>query len=131
MAFSFPQFIEREPRIVGPFSFKQFIFIGVAGAVCLFLYYTVPFTTFIILAIFLLAGAFALAFLKIEKIPLPVFIRNLIFFLLRPKIYLWKKKIVPPKIFQEIKEDKTKSVLKIAGKSRLKQLFSRLEIKHK
>lgn len=135
MQFTFPQFIEREPKIVGPLTFKQFIFIGIAGGVCMFLYFIVPLTVFVILAIFLLGGAFALAFFKIERTTFPVFIKNLIIFLTRPKIYLWKKKSMPKKIFREeetaSEESKGKPTLRIAGKSRLKQLFTRLETKFK
>lgn len=135
MQFTFPQFIEREPKIVGPLTFKQFIFIGIAGGVCMFLYFIVPLTVFVILAIFLLGWAFALAFFKIERTTFPVFIKNLIIFLTRPKIYLWEKKSMPKKIFREeetaLEEFKEKPTLRIAGKSRLKQLFTRLETKLK
>ena len=72
MEFTVPQFIEKEPKIVGPFTFKQFIFIGIAGGLSIFLFFAVSFFIFIILAIILLGGAFSLAFLKIERISLPV-----------------------------------------------------------
>lgn len=131
MEFSVPQFIEKEPRIVGPLTFKQFIFIGVAGGFCLFIHFFVPLSVFILLTVFLMPIAFALAFFKIGKITLPVFIKNFVIFLFRPKIYLWQKKIAPPQISLKIADDKEKSALSITGKSRLRQLFSRLEIKHK
>lgn len=136
MEFTVPQFIERKPKIVGPLTFKQFVFIGTAAGICLFLYFTVPLYIFIIATVFLLGTAFALAFLKIGKITLPVFLKNLFSFLWRPKVYLWKKKTVPPKIIKKrkiIKEEgiKEKPSPKIAERSRLKDLFSHLETKNK
>jgi len=137
MEFTVPQFIEREAKIVGPFTFKQFIFIGIAGGVCLFLFFTVPLYIFIIAAIILLGGAFALAFLKIGKTSLPAFIKNFFSFLFKPKIYLWKKKTSPPKFFRKEKEKpkekeeeiEQESKLKVSAGSRLDELFTRIETK--
>jgi hypothetical protein len=136
MEFTVPQFIEKEARIVGPLTFKQFIFVGSAGALCLFLYFFVSLQMFIIMAIFILGMAFSLAFLKIEKIPLPIFIKNMFAFLFKPKIYLWKKKISIPKVIAEIEgiyeeKEEEKSPLTISKKSRIGQLFTRLETKKK
>ena len=133
MEFIVPKFIEREAKIVGPFTFKQFIFIGVAGGLCLFLYFVLPMSAFIIIAIILLGGAFALAFLKIEKISLPVFIKNFFIFLSRPKVYLWKKKGIPPKILKKeekiIKGEEEKSDLRVVRDSKLSELLTRIETK--
>jgi len=137
MQFTVPQFIEKEAKIVGPFTFKQFVFIGVAGGICLLLYFIVPLYVFILATIFLLGGAFALAFVKIERATLPVFIKNLIIFLFSSKVYLWKKRGAPSKILPERKEEeeeieiKEKPTPKIAEKSKLSQLFTRLETKNK
>jgi len=69
MEFTVPKFIEKEARIVGPLTFKQFIFIGAAGAISIFVYFVLPFYLFIIAVIILLGGSFALAFLKMGKLP--------------------------------------------------------------
>jgi len=135
MEFTVPQFIEKEPKIVGPFTFKQFIFIGVAGGICLFLFFTVSLPVFIIMAIVLLGGAFALAFLKIGKTSLPIFIKNFFSFLFKPKVYLWKKKTSPPKFLRKEKveekeeEIEEESKLKVSKGSRLNELFTHLETK--
>ncbi len=133
MEFTVPQFIEKEPKIVGPFTFKQFIFIGIAGGICIFLFFTVSLFVFILAAIVLLGGAFALAFLKIGKTSLPLFIKNFFSFLFKPKVYLWKKKISPPKFLRKTEakkeESEKKSELKVTKGSRLDELFTRLETK--
>jgi len=134
MQFTVPKFIEKEAKIVGPFTFKQFIFVGIAGGICLFLYFTVSIGTFIIFSVFILGIAFSLAFVKIKKIPLPVVIKNFFFFLTEPKIYLWKKKTTPPKIQRKKKqtlerEEEKKPSPKVAGRSKLRDLATRLKVK--
>ncbi len=137
MEFTVPQFIEKEPKIVGPFTFKQFIFIGIAGGICIFLFFTVSLFVFIIMTIVLLGGAFALAFLKVGKTSLPLFIKNFFSFLFKPKIYLWKKKTSPLRFLRKEKEEVKKkeegieeeSKLKVNTGSRLDELFTRLETK--
>ncbi len=135
MEYIVPQFIERETKIVGPFTFKQFIFIGIAGGLSIFLYFFLPFFLFLIIAIVLLGGAFALAFFKMGGFPLPKLLQNFFIFLTKPKIYLWKKKTIPPKIFKKMEEPKEEekegSILKISGRSRLRELFKVLETKTK
>ncbi len=138
MDFTVPQFIEKKAKIVGPLTFRQFIFIGTTGGTCLFLYFVLPLTAFIITSIILVGGGFALAFVKINKTSLPVFIKNFFIFLFKPKIYLWRKKTMLSKVFKKEKKveekkikSKEKSVLKIAKGSRLGDLFTSLETKNK
>ena len=136
MQFTIPQFIEKEPKIIGPFTFKQFIFIGAASGVCVFFYFTTPLPVFIIAAIILLGSALALSFLTIKGIPLPTVIKNSFLFLFKPKIYLWKKKSFSPRLLKkEIKFEKPKEEidkkppLRLGGKRKLGELFNRLETK--
>lgn len=134
MEFTVPQFIEKEAKIVGPFTFKQFIFIGIAGGICLLLFFVLPLFAFIIITLILLGSAFALAFLKIEKTSLPVYIKNFFIFLFKPRVYLWKKKGVPPKFLRKEKEVekeelKEEPALKVARDSKLSELSTRIETK--
>lgn len=134
MEFTVPQFIEREAKIVGPLTFKQFIYIGTAGALSLFLYFTVPFFLFIVTAGILLGIAFILAFFKIGKTSAPSFIVNFFSFLFKPKIYLWKKKTSTSRFL--VKKEPTREKvapeeleLKVSRGSKLDELFTRLETK--
>jgi hypothetical protein len=133
--FTVPQFIEREPKIVGPFTFKQFIYIGAAGVILFLLYFTIPFAYFILAAIILLPFSLALAILKRGGIPLPTLLKNFFIQLISPKVYIWKKtplvrKIQEEKKVEEITKEKVKELpLKIAEKSRLKKLITELETK--
>lgn len=137
MEYIVPQFIERETKIFGPFSFKQFIFIGIAGGISIALFFTLKsFALFLISAIILMGSAFALALFKKGGFSLPKLIQNFFVFLTKPKIYLWKKKAIPPKMAKKVKEIKEEekeegSPLKIAEKSRLRNLSTLLETKVK
>lgn len=135
MQFTVPQFIEKEGKIVGPLTFKQFIFVGTAGGLCIFLYFIIPFNAFIVATIVLVLSSLALAFLKIEKTPLPIFIKNVFVFLFGPKVYLWQRKNTAPKIMETAQiieeENPEESTLKISSKSRLENLFTKLETRKK
>jgi hypothetical protein len=134
MRFTVPQFIEHEIKIIGPLTFKQFTYLGIAGAICFMLYFSVPFSVFILACIFIGGGAAALAFLKVGGRPLPSIVVSFLKFNLAPKMYLWKKKegtiSMLKKAKPEIKkEDETP--LKIAGKSKLKSIQTEIETKTK
>ena len=135
MRFTVPQFIEMEAKIVGPLTFRQFIFIGIAGAICFVLYFTFPFSLFLLATIVLGSGAVAFAFLKIGGRGLPTILGNFLKFSLAPKIYLWGKKEVPTEVFKKevvkAEEKKEELPLKIAEKSQLKKLRTQIETKTK
>ncbi len=95
MEFSVPQFIERETRIVGPLTMKQFAIMGIAGGFAFILYFTVPFFYFILATIFLATISFSLAFLKVNGIPMLTFLKNLLMFNIGSRIYIWRKAELP------------------------------------
>lgn len=131
MPYIVPQFIEKEPKIVGPLTLKQFVFIGTAGGLVIFLYFVLNFLLFIISAIILGGASLALAFLKIKGFPLPVVIKNFFIFLTKEKIYLWKKKDFFPQPIRkkELKKETTEkdSLLGLQERSQLKRLATFIE----
>lgn len=133
MRFTVPQFIEYEAKIVGPFTFKQFIFVGIAGAICFVLYFSVPFSLFLLSSIVIGGGAIALALLKVGGRSLPSVIANFIKFKFSPKMYLWHKKQGAITILEqkkpEMKEEVEKTPLKIVKKSQLKDAQTKIETK--
>lgn len=130
--YTVPKFIEMEPKIVGPFTFKQFTYIAIAAAILFILWFSVPFYLFVIFAIILMGGALTLSFLKIEGRSLPTILKNFLIFSVKPRIYIWKKKLAPPKIIKEkpkIKEEiEPESVLKITKKGHLRKISNHIEI---
>lgn len=137
MRFTIPQFIEYETKIVGPLTFRQFIFIGIAGGIVFFLYFSIGKTSFLLflfLAIISMAVGSILAFFQIGGRSFPIIIGNFLRFKLTPKIYIWKKKEVP--MFfkkEELKKEKVEEglPLKIAEKSQLKKIRNQIETKTK
>lgn len=135
MRFTIPQFIEHEPKIVGPLTFKQFIFVGIAGAVCFVIYFSAPFYIFLITSVVLGTGSLALAFVKIGGRSLPVILANFLKFNLTPKIYIWRKAEMPIRIVKKApkkkKEEEEELPLKIAERSQLKKIRTQIETKTK
>lgn len=137
MRFTVPQFIEHEAKIVGPLTFKQFIFIGIAGTICFVLYFSLGksnFLLFLLLSIILLIGAALFAFLQVGGRGLPTILGNLLRFKLGSKVFLWKKKETLVTVFKkgEVKKElKEETPLKISENSRLKKLRTEVETKTK
>ncbi|MBZ9569553.1 PrgI family protein [Patescibacteria group bacterium] len=134
MEFTVPQFIEREPKIVGPLTFKQFIFVAVAGGACFFLYFFIGkknLPLFIIIAVILMGGSLALCFLRIKGYTLPMIIKNFFVYSVSAKIFLWRRKIVSPKFKKVERFEKAEveegATLKMAKKSHLQKLSTQVE----
>jgi hypothetical protein len=136
MQFTIPQFIEHQPKIIGPLTIKQFIFVGGAGALLFILYFLfgkTHFLPFIVITLIVGTLAFGLAFLKINEKSLPAVLMNVFSFSLGSKIYLWRRKearIKMIKLTHKIEEKKKEDGpnLNFAGKSRLKRLSNQIEI---
>jgi hypothetical protein len=101
--FTVPQFIDVEPKIIGPITTRQFL-IFLAAALLIFLSYRLfYFTSFIFISVFILAVSGVFAFLKINGRPFHFFLLNFIQSILRPSLRIWNHKLVS---FDE-KEEKT------------------------
>ena len=91
MRFEVPQFIEVEDKIVGPLTWKQFIYVAGAAGIGLVLYLTLPFFFFILFAVPVVALAGFLAFHQINNRPFSIFLESATQYMLGTKLYLWKK----------------------------------------
>jgi len=138
MRYTIPQFIEHEPKIVGPFTFKQFIYIGVAGALAFILYTYTPFYIFLVGSMALGGGAMVFAFMKVGGRSFPEMIKNFLIFSVATKIYLWKKGPPPKMIKKEIPKKKVglepeeeTPKLTATGDSQLSKLSTKIETKIK
>ena len=92
MEFKVPQFIELEDKIVGPLTLKQFLFIGGGAGILFVLWFFLTLGAFIIAAIPIAALSAALAFYKPSGRPFPTMIVSFINYILKPRLYLWKKR---------------------------------------
>ena len=91
MRFQLPQFIETETKIVGPFTLQQFLWIAGGTAFVFLLYMLVKGVLFFILAIPIGGIFLALAFLKIDGVPLVVYASYGLSYFTNPKKYIFKK----------------------------------------
>lgn len=133
MQFQVPQFIDHEPKIIGPFTFTQFIYIGSAGVASFFLYFILPISLFFIVAIILGAAGFGLAFVKVAGKSLPSLLLDFFNFSIAPKTYIWKrgrvKTVIEKKVFLKKKEVQLIAKIKQGGQGRINSLAVKIETK--
>jgi len=131
MEFTVPQFIEHEAKVIGPFTFKQFIIVAIAGIICFVAYCKTPLWIFIPVCIIVGGGALAIVFVKIQGRSPLVMVANFISFIFSPKVYLWKRKIIPARVTPRKplkEEEKVKEQMpKRVKKSRLRELSIKIE----
>lgn len=94
MRFEVPQFIEVEDKIVGPFTWKQFVYLAGGVGFLVILYLLLPFLLFIVIGIPIAALAGFLAFYRINNRPFSAFLESFIHFMTKSRLYLWKKEEV-------------------------------------
>ena len=98
MQFVVPQFIDVEPKIIGPITPRQFI-ISIIGLGMMFLAYKLAdFTLFVIEAVFIFIIAGTIAFLRVNGQPFHYFFLNIVQMIKKPNLRVWKKQILEEKI---------------------------------
>ncbi len=93
MNFTIPQFIEMESKIVGPLTFKQFVFVGIGVTISFLIYFTVGKASMpMALALIIIVGgiAGALAFIKIDGVDIVKVLQHYAAFAMAPRIFLWQ-----------------------------------------
>ncbi len=96
MKFQVPQFIEVEDKIIGPLTFKQFIYVAGGIAICVLLFTFFPTFIAIIFSVPVALFAGALAFYKYNEKPFIEFVESFFRYSLTNKLYIWKKEDVAP-----------------------------------
>lgn len=129
MNFQVPQFIEVEDKIIGPLTFKQFIYLAGGAGLGFLIYAWLGLYLGAIPIIALAAFVFALAFYKINNRPFIYTVQAALKYFLSNKLYLWKKNYRPAvgtKIV--LGEDKGIQIPRLT-ESRLKELSWSLNVK--
>lgn len=118
MRFVTPQFIDIEPKIIGPITARQFIIIVIGGALIFINYKIFDLTVFIILTVFIFIPLIiAFAFLKVNGRPFHFFILSFIQNFRRPSLRIWRKEFLVAKEIEIKKENKSlESEIIIANK---------------
>lgn len=108
MRFIVPQFIDIEPKIIGPITPRQFILLIFAGGTIFLCYKIFSFWVFIVITLIFLAPIFgAFTFLKVNGRPFHYFVLNFIQVLKKPNLRIWQKEYLPEKELIHKKEKKT------------------------
>ncbi len=90
MRFQVPQFIESETKAIGPLTFTQAAWVGIGGFFVFIAFTLFPITVAIITTVIVAPIFLALAFMKIDGIPLFIYLTKLIRYLINPKKYRFK-----------------------------------------
>ncbi len=128
MRFEVPQFIEVEAKIVGPLTWKQFVYIAGGLGLLLIMYFTFPFTFFVLIGIPMGILSSALAFHKINNRPLSIFLESVVNYILKKKLYLWKREEMQTIIERDVTLSSPTSNLIYTSKNTLSSLSHNLEI---
>lgn len=96
MRFEVPQFVDVEDKIIGPFTWKQFVYLAGGAGAGFMLFIFLPFPLFVLLGGPLIALAAGLAFYKVNNRPLSVMLEAIVTYVSRSRLYLWKKEAPKP-----------------------------------
>ena len=117
--FTVPQFIDVEPKIIGPITARQFIILLVAALFVFIAYKVLDFTGFVLVSVFIFGVFGTIAFLKVNGRPFHFFILNLIQTFKRPSLRVWNHKVATIEKKEE-KEFKYENVITQKKLSRAK-----------
>lgn len=92
MRFEVPQFIEIEDKIIGPFTWKQFIYIAGGVGLGLVLFLTAPLIIFVLLGLPLAILGGLLAYYPVNNRPFSVFLESVVTYYQRKRLYYWRKR---------------------------------------
>ncbi len=91
MQFEVPQFIEIEDKIFGPFTWRQFLYLGGGVGMAVVLFLTTPFIVFAVLGLPIGVFAGALSFYPVNNRPFSVFVEAVYNYFRRHRLYLWQQ----------------------------------------
>ena len=128
MRFQVPQFIDIEDKVVGPLSFRQFVYLAGGAGLSFILYSFLPLFIAFLLILPVAGLSLALAFYKVNNRPFIETIEHAFKYASGSKLYVWKKVDKKTKAKkQEIKTDTSLYVPRLS-ESKLKDLAWSLDI---
>jgi|SRR3989344_1434761 len=113
MQFQVPQFIDVAPKIIGPLTIRQFLYVVAGVAPAFILFFMLAFWLWLIITAILLSIAVALAFGKMNGQPLTRIAFAAFSYFWQPRFYLWKRAEEPvelpalPKMPEEASKPRT------------------------
>ncbi len=89
MQFQVPQFIEVEDKIIGPLTFRQFVYIAGGLGAAYLIWRTLPVYVAAPLALLFGGSGLALAFMTFNGRPFITALEHGFYYFIRSKLYLW------------------------------------------
>lgn len=134
MQFQVPQFIEVEDKVIGPLTFKQFLYVGGGAGISFILWRLLPLWLAALPIMGILGITAALAMGQWNGRPFVTGLENGFYYLLSKKLYLWSQE-------RRLKKPKNEVAEKVLGKqevyipkladSKLHELAWSLDIKER
>lgn len=90
MYFQVPQFIDIEDKIIGPFTFKQFLYLLGGGAIAFVAFKLLPGIIAFVIALPFVAFSLALTFYRVNNRPFIEIVQSWISYQTGSKLYTWK-----------------------------------------
>lgn len=133
MRYQVPQFIEVEDKIFGPFTFKQFAYMGGAAGIAFIAYRFLPLFFAIFIIVPILTLGLALAFYKMNGRPFIDVMESAFNYMFSSKLYIWKKEPKKPeeierKEIEELSSQASGIIVPKLSESKLKDLTWSLDI---
>ena len=130
MRFEVPQFIEIEDKIIGPLTWKQFIYLAGGAGFLLILWFAIPsHTIFLFVGIPFGALSGSLAFQRVNNRPFSIFLEAFINYFTKNKLYLWRKEAVQTVTQKSETVEDEPSKLSFIGKKSISSLSRKLELR--
>ncbi len=130
MRYQVPQFIEFDSKIIGPLTFKQFIYIlgGIGGTYIIYKIFGIVVGIIPILILWALSGA--LAFVKINNKSFVDVLAAGFSYMVKSKLYIWKKIDKPVTAEEKVENTDTADsfLAPSLSQSRLKDLAWSLDV---
>ncbi len=128
MRFEVPQFIEIEDKIIGPLTWKQFVYLAGGVGILLMLYFILPFILFVLIGLpfGILSGS--LAFHRVNNRPFSVFLESFFTYFSKNKLYLWRKEEAQSVIEKPAAVPLSASEIAYTGKNSINSLSRKLEL---
>ncbi|MEK7604366.1 MAG: PrgI family protein [Patescibacteria group bacterium] len=99
MEYQVPQFIDVEDKIVGPLTFKQFLYLAGAAGLTVVCFIYLPFILAALLSLLICGFAAALAFYKVNGKPFVEILEAGFNYIVGAKLFLWRR--AEPKVGAE------------------------------
>jgi len=122
--FLVPQYIDVEPKILGPVTVRQFVEMLICAFINFVFYKMFYFNTFIVLALGNTAVFLIIAFYKINGMPFHYFILNMVQTMRKPRKRIWRRLDMSEikKVEEKVKKKDIFIPKKPLGSSRLSNL---------